>query len=187
MKRAIFFIIFFICWVGLVGQGLCAEFYGSLPTGLLVFEKKYPYYVFVPSDYSREKSCPLLILLGDRGDDPKDLIGPWTEWASSRGLFVVAVPNLGPEREIPKTADDWLFQTKKDLSERYRIDAARVLLIGFSTGAHYAAYLTMNYPREFSTAVLVQGSWDGPFAKLTRPVSDWETAGLLLSCCRPRG
>ncbi len=155
-------------------QGIRAEFYGSLPTGLLVLEKKYPYYVFVPPDYSREKSWPLLILLGDRGDEPKELIGPWTDWAKSRGLLVTAVPNLVPERENPKAADDWLLQIKQDLTQQYRIDRRRVLLVGFGSGAHYSAYLAMNYPGEFSAAVLIQGSWDGPFANLMRPVSDKE-------------
>ena len=61
---------------------------------------------------------------------------------------------------------------KKQIGERFRIDRAQILLVGFDAGAHYAAYLGMKYPEEFSAAVLFREAWAGPFEKIIRLNSD---------------
>ena len=42
-------------------------------------------------------------------------------------------------------------------------------MIGKGEGAHYAAYLAIQHPEEFTGAGLVDGSWAGPFEKLMHP------------------
>ena len=60
------------------------------------------------------------------------------------------------------------MKLKKEILGRYNITPDRVYLIGENSSAHYAAYLGLNYPREFSAVGLVGGSWAGPFEKLLR-------------------
>lgn len=146
-----------------------AEFYGTPPTGLFLLEEKHPCYLFVPASYSAEKSWPLLILLGERGDDPQEVIEPWVEWAKQNEFLVLAPSNLLNERENPEITDRWLLKMNRQTGERYRIDPARVLLIGVGAGAHYAAYLGLNYPEEFQAAALIGGAWAGPLESLMKP------------------
>lgn len=174
MKRChIFLLPLFFCFLGssLIREAR-AEFFGSVPTGLLSLEKRYPCYLYVPPDYSPEKTWAFLVLVGQSGKDPKEVIQPWIDWGKEKH-FLILVPDLSPrEGYVPSPVDDWLKEVKREISQRYRIDPAQVLLAGIGSGAHYAAYLGMNYPEEFSAAVLVRGAWAGPFEKMIRPKSD---------------
>lgn len=168
-----FLLPFFFCFIFLnsfVGN-LKGEFFGSVPTGLLALEKKHPYYLYVPPDYSSEKAWAFLVLLGQSGKDPKQVIEPWVEWAK-QNHFLILVPGLSfREGTVPDLADKWILKIKEEVGERYRVDRSQILLTGIGSGAHYAAYLGVNYPHEFSAAALVRGSWAGPFEKLIRPKS----------------
>lgn len=172
MKRASLLLVILCSLMGLPVWESQAEFLGKVPTGLLLLEKKYPYYLFVPPDYSPERTWPILLLLGKRGEDPKELIGPWVDWAKQKQFLVLAIPSLIPEKDIPEAADQWLLEVKREIGERYRIDSSQILLVGFDLGAHYAAYLGTRYPHEFSAAVMIREAWPGPFGKLIKPTSN---------------
>lgn len=173
MRRFSTLLIVSICsfW-GFFAPNSHAEVYGEKTTGLLELERKYPYYLFVPLEYTPQKAWPLVILLGERGDDPKKTIEPWVDWAKQKKVLVTAVPTLVPEKDIPEAADRWLIEVKREILERYHIDPANILLLGQGFGAHYAAYLAVRYPQEFAAAALTKNAWPGPFEKLIRPTSD---------------
>ena len=172
-RRNIFLLSLLFCFLsGFSIRESRAEFFGTVPTGLLSLEKRYPCYLYVPSDYSPEKPWAFLVLLGQSGKDPREIVQPWLEWGK-QNHFLILVPGLFPrEGNVPTPVDDWLKEAKREVSQRYRIDSSQVLLAGIGSGAHYAAYLGMSYPEEFSAAVLVRGAWSGPFEKLIRPKSD---------------
>ena len=169
-RRSFFFRAMFVFALSLVIPIQAgAEFYGTPQTGLFVLEEKHPCYLFVPATYSAEKSWPLLVLLGERGDDPQEVIEPWVEWAKKSEFLVLAPSNFLNERENPGITDQWLLKMNHQMGERYRIDPARVLLVGVGAGAHYAAYLGLNYPEEFQAAALIGDAWAGPLESLMRP------------------
>src|SRR3989338_11586852 len=90
-RRSFFFRAMFVFALSLVIPIQAgAEFYGTPQTGLFVLEEKHPCYLFVQATYSAEKSWPLLVLLGERGDDPQEAIEPWAEWAKKNEILVVA-------------------------------------------------------------------------------------------------
>lgn len=169
MKRTIFLFIIFCALSHLVPRKSDAEPLGEFPTGLLALEEKHPCYLFVPGEYSPEKPWPILVLLGERGEDPKEVIEPWVERAKKNQFLLLALPTLMPENDLPTSADQWLLEVKREVSERYRISPFHILLVGTGSGAHYAAYLGLKYPKEFSAAGLIQGAWSGPFEKLMKP------------------
>lgn len=172
MKRTLFFLIFISSLVGLSARESRGEVYGKFPTGLLQLEKKYPYYLYVPTEYSPEKSWPVLFLLGKRGEEPKDVISPWVDWAN-QNQFIVLVPSVFPrEGTVPTEVDEWLFRVKEEVAQRYRIDPSRILLMGSEYGSQYAAYLGLNYPDKFSSVVLIQGPLPGAFEKLMKLTSN---------------
>ena len=138
---------------------------GDLPTGLLELDYRYPVFMYVPTNYSTERTYPLLITIPDQGQSVEENIEYWTGWARRRSMIVLSVHNIWPE-DVPYTADKWLLKIKEDLSKRYRIDEKRIFISGTGAGAHYAAYLGTNYPGEFSGGLLFNGSWTGKFSKL---------------------
>lgn len=169
MRKIFLFLILTGSLTGVWISGLRAEFVGAFPTGLLLLEKKYPYYLFVPETYSTGKTWPLVLVVGDRGTEAKEVITPWVDWAKKNEMLVLAVPNLFPQKDLPEVADQWLFEVKREIGERYRINPYQVLLVGSGTGAHYAAYIGIRYPKEFSAVALVEDAWPGPFEKLMKP------------------
>ncbi len=171
MKRFLSLLIFVFIFCGMT-MPIRAEFYGNPATGLLALEKKYPYYLFVPSEYTQDKSWNLLIIMGERADDPKELIEPWVEWAKQKKVLVAAVPTLVPEKDLPEASDRWLIDVKREILERYRVDPANVLLMGTGFGAQYAAYLGLSHPEEFGVVALIKNAWAGPFERLARPTSE---------------
>ena len=169
MRRAVTLLTLFI--FGLALSPLpesAAEFYGDFPTGLLELERKYPYYLYVPPDYSPERSWPLVVVLGRGKSDPKEVIEPWVEWAKANQYFVL-VPTIFPrDGVVPTLVDQWLLGVKQEVFDRYRIDSQKVLLVGTALASNYAAYLGLSYPEEFSATALVGGTLPGSFERLMR-------------------
>lgn len=174
MARVIFFLFVVFSLTGLLGPGAEAEFYGAAPTGLLELEKKHPYYLFVPPDYSPEKSWPLAVIFGETEKDPRDVAASWADWAKANG-FLVLVPAIFPrDGALPDELNQWLLDVKREVTERYRVHPSQILLVGLDSGAPYAAYLGVEYPSEFGAAALIRKAWGGPLAALTEPSSDPE-------------
>ena len=94
----------------------------------------------------------------------------------------MAPSNLLSEKEKPDALDRWLLDLKQQATERYRVDPRQVLLVGFDSGAHYAAYLSLQYAGEFSKAALVRKAWAGPLSPLIDSVraSDEQAAFYLM-------
>lgn len=159
-------ILFFVLFNFFIIE-LRAEFFGPTPTGLLELERsKRPYFLYVPPDYTSEKTWPLLVLYAEPIKKPKDVVNEWKDWARENH-FLILVPGIFPrEGTVPELVDRWLLRVKEEVTQRYRIDPARVLLAGFDYGAHYAAYLGLSYPEQFSAVALVKQAWPGSFEKL---------------------
>ncbi len=171
-KKKAFFFLFFIFLVLFFCRripALADTFFGEIPTGLLeITDYKYPVYLFVPSNYKPDRSFPLIVTVPGEGESPEKNIQFWTGMAKRKGLIVLAPTNIWP-RELPaQDMDDWIIKIKKEIGERYQIAQNKIFLIGKEGGAHYAAYLGVRYPEEFSAVALIGGSWAGRFENLIR-------------------
>lgn len=173
MKRALPFFVLLCFLTSLRGTAAFCDFYGKVETGLLALKKKFPYHLFVPKEYSPEKSWPLaIVLLGGATEEDRD-IQPWIEWARQHQLLALFPSVLPKEGTMSnETVDRWILRLKKEVLERYQISSSDILLIGTELGAHYSAYLGLNYPEEFSAAALLRRSWVGPFEKLMKTSSN---------------
>ena len=151
----------------LQSRSYAATFVGEAPTGFLALDNfRYPVYLFVPQSYKASQAYPLIIALPDEKDSLEAYAKEWIEVAKKRG-YIVLVPTMKVRMEdVPYRTDEWFLKLKKEIASRYKIAPERVYLIGKNSSAHYAAYLGVNYPREFSAVGLVGGSWAGPFEKL---------------------
>lgn len=141
-------------------------FFGNLPTGLLELQNyRYPVYLYVPENYKPDRNYPLLVSVPDEGQAPEEQLQYWANTAKRKSMFVLCATNLWPE-DVPYSMDEWLLGIMSDVAQRYRIDKSKTFLVGEKGGAHYAAYLATNHPNEFSSAVLLDGTWSGKFEKL---------------------
>ena len=167
-RQRVFFVSLFACCLS-VGVILKAgTFFGTIPTGLVELKDyKYPVFLFVPENYKADRDYPLIVSVPAEGESAEKNIKYWVRLAKSQSLIVVAPTNLRPE-DLPTKMDEWLLSIKKDVMQRYRITSRKIYLVGLEGGAHYAAYLGVKYPEEFSAVALLGGSWIGKFEKLMR-------------------
>ncbi len=175
MNRIFLLLIFLCSLTGLPPSECRAEFSGTPQTGLLLLEKKHPYHLFVPPEYSPDKSWPLVIVLIGGLKDEKKGIEPWVDWAKKNQLLAL-FPGVLPREGGASTeeVDRWILGIKKEVLERYHVGPHQILLVGIELGGHYAAYLGLNYPGEFSAVALFRQAWAGPFEKLMKPSADHE-------------
>jgi len=173
-RRTILFLSFlfgvFFCVP--TGTSRAADFYGTAPTGLLELENKYPYYLFVPPDYTPEKGWPLVVLLGGTADEPKEVMNQWADWAKKNQVLLLVGTVYVRENSLPQLVDDWYLRIKKEVSERYHIASSQILLVGIEAGAQYAAYLALEHPEEFSAAALFRRAWPGPLQRMTKTTTN---------------
>lgn len=142
-------------------------FFGPMPTGLVELDERYPVFMYVPQNYKADRNYPMMVVVPDASETAEEHIQKWTGVAQRTSMILLCATNLWPE-DTPYSMDEWLLEIKNDLIKRYRVNPTRVYLTGFGAGAHYAAYLGVNYPKEFSAVGLIGGSWTGQFEKLLR-------------------
>ena len=164
MKRGVIFFLFLV----LSFQSGWAEIYGTSPTGLLALEKKHPYYLFVPAEYTPDKGWPLVVLLSRSGKNAEDIASQWADWAKTNQILLLVGSVLPREGTIPEETDRWWLRIKKEVTERYHIAGAQILLLGVESAGPYAAYLAMKYPEEFSAAALLRQASPGALDKVAK-------------------
>lgn len=189
MRRSIFFlsILFCLLFPALTARGW-AEVYGTQPTGLLTLEKKYPYYLFVPPEYSPEKGWPLVVLLGDSaGSEPLELVDQWLDWAKKNQVLLLVGTVFPRENSVPREVDLWYIGIKKEVSERYHVVPSQILLVGIGAGAQYAAYMGLEHPEEFSGVALFRKAWPGPLEKMMKTRTDPKEQASFYVAVDPQG
>ncbi len=168
MNRKIFsaLALSFFCVSLMPVQVMAESFSTNLPTGIQELDEfNQPVHLFVPKSYSKEKDLALLFVLPDETSDLEKDLESWSK-ALKNEKTVVVVPTLKfQDKDAPLRTDAWLLKIKKDLMARYQVKKQNVYLAGLGSRAHYAAYLGLKYPKAFSAAAMVDGSWVGSFEK----------------------
>ncbi|MDD5226680.1 MAG: hypothetical protein PHV97_05830 [Candidatus Omnitrophica bacterium] len=146
----------------------------SIPSGLLeVNGFKYPVYLFVPKDYKTDRTYAMIMIAPAKDAKAQEQIEYLTGLAQRKSIFILAPYVLWPKAgDTPYRLDEWLLTVKKDIAERFPISKNRVYLVGKDSGAQYAAYMAVKYPKEFTAAALLGQAWDGPFSPLIQPQTD---------------
>ena len=144
------------------------------PSGLVeISGYKYPVFLFAPKDYKTDRTYAMIMIAPAESAKAEKQIEYLTGLAQRKSLFILAPYVLWPKQgDTPYRLDEWLLTVKRDVMERFPISKKRVYLVGKDLGAHYAAYMAIKYPKEFSAVALLGQAWDGPFAQLVDPHSD---------------
>jgi hypothetical protein len=160
-------IFFFVVILLIAIPSAQATFFGEVKTGLQnVASDQYGYTLYVPTEYSPERSWPLVVLLKEEGDLAEEFIQDWVGLAQSRG-FLVYCPNYpkllqGSPREI----DKWLLRHKSDIEKQFEVDPNRTWVAGSGFGGHYGLYLGLRYPKEFAAIASLGDALQGRLTKL---------------------
>ncbi len=149
-------------------------FTASNPSGLVeVSGYKYPVFLFAPKDYKTDRTYALIMIAPAESAKAEQQIEYLTGLAQRRSLFILAPYVLWPKAgDTPYRLDEWLLTVKRDMVQRFPIDKKRIYLVGKDLGAHYAAYMAIKYPKEFTAAALLGEAWAGPFSQLIQPRAD---------------
>ena len=156
-------------------QAWADTFFGERPTGLIKLDEyRYPVYLYVPEITDSAQLLPLIISLPGDGENPKKHIESWASFAKQKNLIVFTPEIKLRYTDVPYQTDIWLIRIKNDVVRRYQVASNKIFLVGTGNNAHYAGYLGAKYPKEFSAAALLGGSWVGPLEGLipveSRPV-----------------
>ncbi|MFJ2816681.1 hypothetical protein ACIQOU_21945 [Streptomyces sp. NPDC091279] len=135
--------------------------------------KSLQYNLFVPKDYDKKKSYPLVLFMHDAGTVGTDPLITLTQglgaviWATpteqaKRACFVLAPQFTGSDEGSDGNAT--ALKTIKGLvdsvSGAYSIDTDRLYTTGQSGGAMSSIALDFTYPDLFAASFLVAGQWD---------------------------
>lgn len=158
------FALFFSC--SFDGSGT-ATFFGEVKTGLQnIASDRYGYSLFVPSDYTSNRSWPLVVALHDSGARGEDYIKVWAEAARQHGMIVFCPTYEEPKGGLPYDHDNRLIRLKREIQDQYEVDPSRILIVGFGNGGHYAFYLGLRYPKEFTAIASVGDATQGSLKNL---------------------
>lgn len=159
----------FVVAVLTAGAGVCAAQKietGFLDRSVVVGGSEYRYVVYVPREFTRSKTYPVILALHGGGEYGSDGLKQ-TAGALARSI------RLNPERfpaivVFPQAKADgtpgWqqqggkaaLAALNKSIKE-FRGDARRVYLTGLSAGGNGSWFLLSHYPERFAAAIVVCG------------------------------
>lgn len=117
------------------------------------------YSLYVPENYAPQKRWPLIIALhGGSGANDEYLL-TWLRAAKSKGYFILSPKSLGPTWAIDNPDPDVvsIASILADVSERYTIDADRILVSGLSDGATFSYALITDRPDLFAAVAPIAG------------------------------
>ncbi len=144
-----------------------ATFFGEVKTGLQnVASDKYGYSLFVPADYTPDRSWPMVMALHHSGERGENYMKMWTEAAKQHGMIIFCPTYEEPRSGLPFDHDNRLIKLKREIQNQYEIDPNRILIAGFGSGGHYAFYMGLRYPKEFSAIASVGNATEGSLKKL---------------------
>ncbi|MHC5078347.1 MAG: carboxylesterase family protein, partial [Planctomycetota bacterium] len=138
------------------------------------------YYLDVPKQYfekeNAEKKWPLLVGLHGAGDTAKNYItGFWN--LRDRGYIILAVKS--PGRAWSGGEEKLVFASMEDVKKAYRIDAKRISVMGFSSGAFFGMPLVFKHPKVFQALVAMGGGGSVAVKKEARALHVYLLSGEL--------
>jgi predicted peptidase len=132
------------------------------------------YNLFIPKDYDKNKSYPLVVFIDDRGPNCEIVEMPLIQ---SIGATIWATPEeqakhpcfvLAPQYPYQIIFDDYTYTVHLDLTvdlinsivNHYNIDTDRIYSTGQSQGCMMTLEISCRYPNMFAAIMPVSGFWD---------------------------
>ena len=108
------------------------------------------YYGYIPEDCAKSKNMSLVVALHGAGGSAKNFITAWTQVAKDNKFAVLAVKSVG---------QTWTFNSGElvdaaieDFKKHCDFDKNRILINGFSAGAHVGLHMAVKYNKYAAVA-----------------------------------
>jgi uncharacterized protein len=138
--------------------------------------KTMTYNLYIPKDYNKNKSYPLVLFMADGSTSGKGPAAPLKQgfggiiWATDESqvknpCFVIVPTYEGPQNTVN---DNWEVNYEVDMTLRllnsvviqYSIDKKRLYTTGQSMGGMMSFYFNSKFPDLFAASVFVGSQWD---------------------------
>jgi predicted esterase len=121
-----------------------------------------PYRLFIPESYDASKATPLLVALHGMGGDENSLFDSYENGLLKREAervgFIVACPKGRDSASMYRgSAEQDVLDVMADVRRSYKVDAARIYLMGHSMGAYGTWSVAMNHPDLFAALGPISG------------------------------
>lgn len=130
--------------------------------------KLVPYRLYVPQNYDKSKSYPMITLLHGAGGDENNFFDGyqklWPKTAEERGYIIVAVNGRGPVSGYAKAngAEQDVLDVTALVQKNYNIDPGRVYLAGHSMGSAGTWAIGLEYRDRFAALAPIAGTRMSP-------------------------
>jgi len=139
-----------------------------IPRDITIAGRTYHYAVYVPIDYTPDRTWPAIVFLngmGERGDDGMKQttagIGNAIRANPERFPCIVVFPQLQPERTwVEPDMVDLALACLSAAQSEYRIDPGRIALTGLSLGGYGTWHIGAQHPDKFSSLGPICGGGD---------------------------
>jgi predicted esterase len=121
-----------------------------------------PYRLFVPESYDGSKSAPLVVALHGMGGDENSMFDSYANGLLKReadrlGFLVVCPKGRDSASMYRGTAEQDVMDVMAEVQRTYRVDPARIYLMGHSMGAYGTWSIAMNHPSIFAALGPISG------------------------------
>jgi poly(3-hydroxybutyrate) depolymerase len=121
-----------------------------------------PYRLFIPESYNASKPTPLLVALHGMGGDENSMFDSYANGllkreAERNGFLVVCPKGRDSASMYRGSAEQDVLDVMADVRRSYRVDAARIYLMGHSMGAYGTWSLAMDHPDIFAALGPISG------------------------------
>jgi hypothetical protein len=123
------------------------------------------YCLQLPPEYTHGRAWPVLLVLHQAGEKPRDTLDRWAEYADNHG-YILAAPEWadGGQTEYTFSAREHatVLDTLHDLRRRFAVDSDRVFLAGWGQGGDMAYDVGLAHPDLFA-GVVPMSAFPGPW------------------------
>ncbi len=117
-----------------------------------------PYVLFLPHDYHRNKSYPLMIYLHGSGTDESNIMNDAARRLIPEGFLALAPYGRGTSNCFSwNHAQDDIREALNAVIREYSVDTTRILLSGFSMGGYGVYRSYFEQPRRFHAIAVFSG------------------------------
>src|ERR1700704_1194007 len=181
MSRRNFFGLFFLLLLAAFSPAFGRVQTGFLDRRVTISGSDYRYQVFVPADFSKKKSWPVILFLhgaGERGDDgliQTDVgIGHAIRLNNSRFPFIVVMPQCRKEKVWSEPDMEAQALAALDASiKEFHGDRNRIYLSGLSMGGYGTWEIAATHPGRFAALVPICAGVRGP--------KDWPQLNVVVA------
>jgi len=140
-----------------------------------------PYRLFVPDSYDSAKATPLVVALHGMGGDENGMFDGYgkslTVEAGKKGFLVVAPKGRGPASMYRGTAEQDVMDVIAEVRRDYKVDPARIYLMGHSMGGYGTWSVAISHPDVFAALAPISGGGDTAALAKIKNIPEYVTHG----------